>query len=357
MHILSDEFSRQASMETELGIPSALASQPKKDISSLIKSQLGFMELFAIPLFQGVADIMPSLKYTVEELLINRGLFETGATDVQVNGDSYRPETAPSSMSSHNSSAMGCPAASDSEVEGCSPETTIVLAPAVAAPTTPVTPLDFPRPNGVSYFPTTVDHLTEVNQRGPNSTTDDFKAVNGIVTTFESVADFAASDPFNMRYRLDSYGDGKQLLSGKQRCSETTDGSNSAPYSGDWTSQATSATTGKMPLSPSTQGTSIASRESIDRPSGVVQPSSGPVHDPNKLQPPILAPDVDLRPEVTVTDSSRDEDSTSNGSTGKPESTTLRKRPSRFRMNALNIFRRNKTPTSAQVAAAADANL
>src|SRR5690606_4212000 len=89
---------------------------------------------------------------------------------------------------------------------------------------------------------------------------------NGVASTFDPVADFAASDPFNMRYRLDSYDHGTSLSIGKQRCSETTDGSNSAPYSGDWTSQATSATTGKMPLSPSTQGTSIGSRDSLERP-------------------------------------------------------------------------------------------
>ncbi|RSL87496.1 hypothetical protein CEP52_015502 [Fusarium oligoseptatum] len=75
-YILSEEFSRQASMEGELGIPSSLMSPPKQDMTSLAKSQLGFMNLFATPLFQGVADIMPTMDYTVEELEMNKSLFE-----------------------------------------------------------------------------------------------------------------------------------------------------------------------------------------------------------------------------------------------------------------------------------------
>ncbi|PKS12948.1 hypothetical protein jhhlp_000289, partial [Lomentospora prolificans] len=357
MQILSDEFSRQASMEDELGIPSALLSPPKKDTASLIKAQLGFMKLFALPLFQGVTDLMPALNYTLEELETNRKHFESGAVADHGNGVSHTAEVPTSSVSSE-SSAMGYPMASDSDVDGCSPETTILTSPPLAAPITPVTPLDNRQPNDVSCF-STPEHLTDVTQEAVDPMSKDFKDINGIATTFDSVADFAASDPFNMRYRLDSYSEGKPPLSGKQRCSETTDGSSSVPYSGDWTSQATSATTGRMPLSPSTQGTSIASRESIDRPSSVPRPVSGVAYDQGKLRPPLLVtPDPDLQPEAIVTDSSRDEDSASNGSTGKPESTTLRKRPSRFRMNALNLFRRNKTPTSAQVAAAAaDTNL
>lgn len=89
----------------------------------------------------------------------------------------------------------------------------------------------------------------------------DAKPVNGIVTTFDSVADFAQSDPFSVAASDSSNPS-------KQRCSETTEGS-SAPYTGDCASQATSATTGRMPLSPSTQGTSIVSRDSLDRPNSL----------------------------------------------------------------------------------------
>lgn len=351
-------------MESELGIPSALLSPPKKDIESLTKAQLGFMKLFALPLFQGVVDLMPALKYTVEELEINRALFESSAVAAPVNGDgasttNHNTNGFASSVSTTESSQGDGRAPSDSDVDGCSPETAILTSPPLAAPITPVTPLDAARPDGVSYFSTTtIDHLPNAPRGGPDVAAEELQKINGVVTTFDSVADFATSDPFNMRYRLDSFGDARGLASAKQRYSEATNGSNCP-------SQATSATTGKMPLSPSTQGTSIASRDSMDRSMSVPRPVSSVAYDPSclgtcnssKLETPILVtPDSDLPPEVLVTESSRDDDSGSNGSMGKPENTTLRKRPSRFRMNALNLFRRNKTPTGAQVAAAADAS-
>ncbi|KOS18613.1 hypothetical protein ESCO_000719 [Escovopsis weberi] len=77
MHILAEEFSRQASMEDELEITSSLMAPPKKDFLSLANAQLGFMNLFAIPLFQGVADVMPGMLYAVEQLKTNKLAFET----------------------------------------------------------------------------------------------------------------------------------------------------------------------------------------------------------------------------------------------------------------------------------------
>ncbi|SPO02727.1 uncharacterized protein DNG_05402 [Cephalotrichum gorgonifer] len=255
MYILADEFSRQASMEGELGIPTSLVAPPKKDAISLSKAQLGFMKLFAIPLFKGVADVIPTMTYTVEELAINSDIFEAGLREEQVSTVSQCP----------GSSAGGCCDFPLDPEATQTPETAIMTTPAAATAMgdegeVSISPLDgegLPEPG---YFAEPVANLAEP-ERPMSSPSGEYKDDNGLITTFDPVADFAASDPFNMRYRLDSYDHGK---SGKQRCSETTDGSNSAPYSGDWTSQATSATTGKMPLSPSTQGTSIGSRESLD---------------------------------------------------------------------------------------------
>src|SRR5271167_1992064 len=70
--ILTDEFARQASMEKDLGIPSALFAAPVREIIELGKSQLSFMNLFAIPLFQGVTDVMPAMEFCVEELHRNK---------------------------------------------------------------------------------------------------------------------------------------------------------------------------------------------------------------------------------------------------------------------------------------------
>ncbi|KAF8471826.1 hypothetical protein BDZ91DRAFT_836269 [Kalaharituber pfeilii] len=70
--ILIEEFSRQASMEKDLGIPSSLVAAPMMgNILALAKSQTGFMNLFAIPLFKSCSEVMPALKFTVDELSSN----------------------------------------------------------------------------------------------------------------------------------------------------------------------------------------------------------------------------------------------------------------------------------------------
>jgi hypothetical protein len=163
-----------------------------------------------------------------------------------------------------------------------------------------------------------------------------YKDVNGLATSFDSVADFAASDPFHM-HDHDNRGIGHD---GKQRCSETTEESSSVPYSGDWQSQVTSATTGKMPLSPSTQGTSIISQDSLDHPTSVPATTVTAPELTNHLMPSM--------PPMPPLDSVTSEED-SNGSTLKPDK-SLRKKTSRFRMNALNLFRRHKgagSPSSA----------
>ncbi|POS85265.1 hypothetical protein EPUL_005427 [Erysiphe pulchra] len=70
--ILTDEFSRQAAMEKEMGIPSVLFAPPVREIATLGKSQIGFIETFAYPLFDGVAEVMPSMSFCVEELQRNK---------------------------------------------------------------------------------------------------------------------------------------------------------------------------------------------------------------------------------------------------------------------------------------------
>lgn len=340
MYILADETSRQASMEGELGMTSSLMAPPKKDMVSLTKGQLGFMNLFAIPLFQGVADMMPAMRYTVEEMEINRGLFEAGMQEEEAAKELLQCQEP----------------AADPEANQ-TPETTIMTTPAGAVVgdegEISVSPLDGETPPDRSYFAGATMQRppaeTEAD-RAPTPPTDPHQDANcatvGAGAAFDPVADFAASDPFNMRYRLDSYDHGKPLSIGKQRCSETTDGSNSAPYSGDWTSQATSATTGKMPLSPSTQGTSVGSRESLERPASKARAAPAPA-----VVPEIRTPAGEGgEGEAEMQRLSSTEESVSSGSLGK-EGQTLRKKSSRFRMNALNLFRRNKTPGSGALAA------
>src|SRR6201995_664470 len=81
--ILTDEFSRQASMEQDLGIPSALFAAPVREIIELGKSQLGFMNMFALPLFQGVTDVMPGMEVCVDELNRNKARWEQKIAEEQ----------------------------------------------------------------------------------------------------------------------------------------------------------------------------------------------------------------------------------------------------------------------------------
>jgi 3',5'-cyclic-nucleotide phosphodiesterase len=121
----------------------------------------------------------------------------------------------------------------------------------------------------------------------------------------------------------------KPETSEKQRSSDGTEASSSA--AGDWASQATSATTSKMPLSPSTQGTSITSRESADK----TPLSETPTQSPSGYRPGGNS-SVSNETENTAVDESK-------GGVMMEKVKSLRKRPSRFRMDKLMIWRRSKS--------------
>ncbi|KAK8114080.1 uncharacterized protein PG998_001430 [Apiospora kogelbergensis] len=311
MYILCDEFSRQASMENQIGISSSLIAEPRKDFLSLAKAQLGFMNMFAIPLFQGVADLLPSMQYTVDELEGNKTLFETAIEDLP-EMEEERKKRLQGTLSPRSMSIAIAPQDSRDSSSG----------------------------KTLGPLPHLNEHQTTMREEGSSPTGQqptnmpnipgEYREVNGMSNEFDSTAEFTAIDPFGLNDAEHHVG-----RRGKQRCSETTEGSNSVPYSaGDWASQATSATTGKMPLSPSTQGTSIISQESLER-SPDVQATNMASSDINHLAPP-------MHPIEPMTS----EEDLSNGSGGVKEDKSLKKRPSRFRMNALNLFRRHKTGSS-----------
>ncbi|KAK1990120.1 3'5'-cyclic nucleotide phosphodiesterase [Colletotrichum falcatum] len=335
MHILSDEFSRQASMESELDIASSLLSPPKKDTMSLSKAQLSFMNMFAIPLFQGVADILPAMKYTVDELEINKGLFERRIRDEQAKDDPILKRLLRDGTLSPRT--MSFASGPESNKESITPRVTTPLAEVVTAP--PPADESLQRANQGLAAPELASS-TKTSSLASDAR-EDFKEVNGILTSFDSVADFAASDPFRCRDRASSSPDNHHGHNGKQRCSETTDGSTTGPYTGDWASQATSATTGKMPLSPSTQGTSIVSRESTEHLPGV----------PAISEPKPLA-EANAEPVFFDHESNGSHVSQGGGPFGKSEGAkVVKKKSSRFRMNALQFFRRNRAPSPSMPAA------
>ncbi|KAK4218086.1 3',5'-cyclic-nucleotide phosphodiesterase regA [Rhypophila decipiens] len=324
MHNLADEFSRQASMETELSIPSALMAVPKKDALSLSKSQLSFMGFFAIPLFEAVADILPMLRYCVDELLANQALFKARVEEEEAKA------AAASSSAGQNATVPPIPSGPQTETD--------------AAPGDGLSAPSQGLGNGESG-----DRSTITSPQVPQITVP-YQNDDGTTATFDAVADFDRSDPFNVN-GFKSQGPSKQ------RCSETTEGS-SVPYGGDWGSQATSATTGQMPLSPSTQGTSFESTESLDRPTSV------PVTTITAPESSTIVPESTKgRSEFKIDNRSPDlssVNSTSPHINGSPKSLeadldagdkTLKKKTSRFRINNLsNFFSRKHRSTDPSVA-------
>lgn len=327
MNILSDEFSRQATIESELEIRTSLMSPPKKDLLSMVKAQLGFMNIFAIPLFREVAELVPSMQYCVDELDLNKRLFDDCVAHEQAQID--RGETP-----------------TQRDTAGT------MRAPATTAPRTDASTLQHQK-NGVPSLASqnrvlaekdTGNQLHERAEKTPHiqAMSREYKEANGMAANFDPVADFALSDPFNTRGLT------------KQRCSETTEGS-SAPCSGDWISQATSAATSKMPVTPSTKGTSIVSRDSMEHlvsaPAiGVpVTTVTGPEPSSPALKPIGSRAELRLNPDFL----SEDEAAVNGHARNKPKAPdaeveserTLKKKPSRFRINALPFFRRHKTPS------------
>jgi hypothetical protein len=77
-NVLTDEFSNQGVMEQELQIPSCLFGGPpvRDNLTKLGESQIGFMNIFARPLFEAVADILPSMHFAVDEILTNTAVWE-----------------------------------------------------------------------------------------------------------------------------------------------------------------------------------------------------------------------------------------------------------------------------------------
>jgi hypothetical protein len=65
-------------MEQELEIPSCLFGGPpvRDNLIKLGESQIGFMNIFARPLFEAVADILPAMHFAVDEMLTNKAVWE-----------------------------------------------------------------------------------------------------------------------------------------------------------------------------------------------------------------------------------------------------------------------------------------
>jgi 3',5'-cyclic-nucleotide phosphodiesterase len=147
---------------------------------------------------------------------------------------------------------------------------------------------------------------------------------NGVIVEPSLAIDAVVVEPTPRR-------DNEKLAIGKQRSSDTTESSNSA--AGDWASQATSATMSKMPLSPSTQGTSIMSQDSVEKNNAAGQTPTGTSPSNKNIE----APSVEMGMGTTT-------DALLEGKGLIMETVrNLKKKPSRFRMNGLNFWKKSKS--------------
>lgn len=271
MDILADEFARQRSMEKELEIQTSLMAPPLTERASQFRSQLNFMNMFAIPLFQGVADVLPNMRYCVAELTTNSELFQQKIADALAKTHPERRTSRdPPQHSTHAKTNSG------------SAQTVDQIARSASTP----------------------------ELRGG------YKAVNGMGPHFEPVKELASGDDGPTGHE-------------RQRGSETTtEGGSFAQVNGDC---ASSATTGKMPLSPSTKGTSVVSQESMERPKSNPIPMISAPDSAKSMTEPKMDGQPIFEVETASTLKSTDDRS-------------VKKRPSRFRMNAFQFFRRHKSP-------------
>ncbi len=77
--ILQSEFANQGVMEKDVGIPTTLFGGPPepKNTVKLANSQIGFMNIFASPLFEAVTDILPAMVFAVDEIKVNQELWKS----------------------------------------------------------------------------------------------------------------------------------------------------------------------------------------------------------------------------------------------------------------------------------------
>lgn len=80
-HLLQREFAHQGEMEQAVGMETTLFGGPPElgNMLKLANGQIGFMTIFAHPLFSNVADIIPAMSFAADEILTNKGVWFTRA--------------------------------------------------------------------------------------------------------------------------------------------------------------------------------------------------------------------------------------------------------------------------------------
>ncbi|OJD11743.1 hypothetical protein AJ78_07541 [Emergomyces pasteurianus Ep9510] len=76
-NVLQEEFAQQGKMEKTIGMETALFGGPPElgNIPKLAKGQVDFMKIFALPLFDGIADLIPEIAFTTVEIRRNKSIW------------------------------------------------------------------------------------------------------------------------------------------------------------------------------------------------------------------------------------------------------------------------------------------
>lgn len=79
--LLQKEFAHQGEMEQAVGMETALYGGPPEvgNVLKLAHGQIGFMTIFAQPLFANVADVIPAMRFAVDEISTNKDVWSTRA--------------------------------------------------------------------------------------------------------------------------------------------------------------------------------------------------------------------------------------------------------------------------------------
>ncbi|KIV89109.1 hypothetical protein, variant [Exophiala mesophila] len=95
-HLLQKEFAHQGEMEAAVGMETALFGGPPElgNMLKLANGQIGFMTIFAHPLFANVADIMPAMRFAADEILTNKGVWFTRAEHEKKMQTSFKKKTS-----------------------------------------------------------------------------------------------------------------------------------------------------------------------------------------------------------------------------------------------------------------------
>ncbi|ESZ93712.1 BcPDE2, cAMP phosphodiesterase [Sclerotinia borealis F-4128] len=354
--ILTDEFARQASMEQDLGIPTALYAPPVREIIELGKSQLGFMNMFAIPLFGGVTDVMPGMGFCVEELERNKAAWETRIALEQEkmrqdDGFLGLPDGMQSGMRSPRAMSIAHPVqdvptsqdatsksseASNLRVQAMlnqrpfgtrqgsndeSPKGTKQGSPELS-PLTSLSDRRFSKPSQLQL--THAPGLLDSRGQGVETLANGDRQINGVHVQPSLSTDVVMVSPPTPK---------EPTAPHNQRSSETTtDGSNSGS-AGEWSTGA-ATTNNKSPFSPSTQATSFASEDS----------NNGRAVTPTCASPLVNSTSHSSagydRSSHSTNDGSSVPDTGSDLKVLAETGRNLKKKPSRFRMNGLHFWKR-----------------